>query len=92
MIGCGCGGKPKQEKKFYRVFLNNIYYDIQEEFAIPVPPEAEAICPDPNFEQRRTDLGDTQQTKDFNPFRNNRDPKVIFCSANQGDATANIPR
>lgn len=83
LVGCGCGGKQKEEKWYYRLFLNNVFYDMPIEFATEVPSDFNSPdqCPDPNFDQRRENIGETQSTKDFNPFRQNNDPTAIWCRA-----------
>jgi hypothetical protein len=80
LLGCGCGGKPKVNTLHYRVFLGAISYDIPYTFVVEtmqvIPPEGQ------DFNARRTNLGDTQEVKDFNPYRQNNDPALIRAQAN----------
>lgn len=81
LVGCGCGGKAKETKWFYKVVLDSgIEYDIPVERAtettVPIS------CRDQNFEEAREDIGDTNEVKDFNPYRVNNDPYEIAKKAN----------
>jgi hypothetical protein len=80
LLGCGCGGKPKQNTLHYRVILDGVAYDIPMNFIVEsqqiIPPDGQ------DFNARRTNLGDTQDVKDFNPYRQNNDPQYIANLAN----------
>ena len=79
-IGCGCGGKAKQQINHFRVKINNILYDIPERNAVrTVQPIA---CEDQDFLKARAAIGDTNRVADFDPFRNNNDPYAISRNAN----------
>jgi hypothetical protein len=79
-IGCGCGGKPKVNTVHYRILMGSVFFDIPQGFAVEtqqiIPPEGQ------DFNARRVNLGDTQDVKDFNPYRANNDPNAIAALAN----------
>lgn len=81
LVGCGCGGKKKEEKQFYRhIGDGGIFYDIPVERAVET--DVVISCRDQNFEEAREDIGDTNKVQDFNPYRVNNNPYEILKSAN----------
>lgn len=84
LVGCGCGGKPKQEVKNYRVKLDNIFYDIPQQFAVETT--VPITCEDQDFRARIQFIGnrtiDGKYIQNYNPYRLNPDPLEIAKAAN----------
>lgn len=84
LLGCGCGGKPKQSVKHYRVRLDNVFYDIP--FTFVTETTTPIACEDQNFRNRIQYIGnrtiDGKWIDDYNPYRLNPDPIEIAKAAN----------
>jgi hypothetical protein len=83
-VGCGCGNTVRKDVLHYRVRINNVVYDIPENYVtetiVPI------ACEDQDFELRREGIGnrtiDGVYITDYNPYRNNPDPFAIAKDAN----------
>lgn len=81
LVGCGCGGKKREEVPAYKIYLNNVIYELEARYVVDanwtvIP------CEDRDFEKRRENIGDTQQVHNFDPYRQNNNVNDIIASAN----------
>ena len=82
--GCKpCGKHVRITKDFYRLYIDDVQYDIKETFAVESEVPIKQGWEGQSFEDRRESVGDTQFMNNFSKFRIDEDPKKIHKAANQ---------
>lgn len=80
LVGCGCNGTKKEEKKYYLLTVGSNKYSVEERYVVetdvPIPESAQ------NFDEARRDQHRNPGT-DFSDIVAHPDPNQIWQQANE---------